>query len=547
MSRFQTKRSCGSSRRRPGRRLDPLRQLAAVLRLAQVARDHDHARRSPRPRARRRARPCPRSRSPRSRLLASSVAEQRERRRPQPGAEDAVGDEGPVAHPRAAGDERRQRPHQADEAPDQDRLARRGARSTPRPARSARGVIRTFGPCRRTKSRPSRRPMKKLVVSPAQAQNQTIAIVITIDVSPWPATAPPRITAVSPGNTSPTKAPVSRKASSADQQRRSSRRALARGPRAAARCRCRGRTAGRRRSRRDHDRGDHDQPPAGSRFSPSSCKRSPIIGAAAAPRRSRSRSGAAAPRRRRRRRPGRRRARPRSAPSRRPATARRPTSSSAASASAICGPQRDRRLLEVVDEQLRVVERRRAARRPPRAAAPPSSLELRRRRARARARPPRRRRPPSTSPSSSGISTTANSPGAGSGSTTSPAPPTSANAGLELRRHVGAERPPRAPADPVELARGQPQHRGRVGAAAAEPGGDRDPLLDLDPQRRPPPAARAHRLERHRRPGSARRPRRRPPRPPRPPRSATSIRSASSSGQNSERSSCRPSSRRPPR
>ena len=55
--------------------------------------------------------------------------------------------------------------------------------------------------------------MQKLVVSPAQAQNQTIAIVITIDVSPCPATAPPRITAVSPGKTSPMKAPVSRKAS----------------------------------------------------------------------------------------------------------------------------------------------------------------------------------------------------------------------------------------------------------------------------------------------------------------------------------------------
>ena len=49
--------------------------------------------------------------------------------------------------------------------------------------------------------------MKKLVVSPAQAQNQTIAIVITIDVSPCPATAPPRITAVSPGNDEPDERP----------------------------------------------------------------------------------------------------------------------------------------------------------------------------------------------------------------------------------------------------------------------------------------------------------------------------------------------------
>ena len=59
----------------------------------------------------------------RSRLCASEVAEQRERRRPEPGAEDAVRDEGAVAHPRAAGDERGQRSHQTDEAPDQDRLA----------------------------------------------------------------------------------------------------------------------------------------------------------------------------------------------------------------------------------------------------------------------------------------------------------------------------------------------------------------------------------------------------------------------------------------
>ena len=74
-------------------------------------------------------------------------------------------------------------------------------------------VIRTLGPWRSTNPRPSRRPIQKLVVSPSQAQNQTIAIVITIDVSPWPATAPPRITAVSPGKTRPTNAPVSRNAS----------------------------------------------------------------------------------------------------------------------------------------------------------------------------------------------------------------------------------------------------------------------------------------------------------------------------------------------
>ena len=55
--------------------------------------------------------------------------------------------------------------------------------------------------------------MKNDVVSPAQAQNQTIAIVMITFVSPCPATAPPRITAVSPGKTRPTNAPVSRNAS----------------------------------------------------------------------------------------------------------------------------------------------------------------------------------------------------------------------------------------------------------------------------------------------------------------------------------------------
>ena len=54
--------------------------------------------------------------------------------------------------------------------------------------------------------------MKNEVVSPAQAQNHTIAIVMITFVSPCPATAPARITAVSPGNTRPTNAPVSRKA-----------------------------------------------------------------------------------------------------------------------------------------------------------------------------------------------------------------------------------------------------------------------------------------------------------------------------------------------
>ena len=42
---------------------------------------------------------------------------------PEPTAEDAVGEEVAVAHPRAAGDEGREGPHQADEATDEDRLA----------------------------------------------------------------------------------------------------------------------------------------------------------------------------------------------------------------------------------------------------------------------------------------------------------------------------------------------------------------------------------------------------------------------------------------
>ena len=43
--------------------------------------------------------------------------------RPEPGAEDAVRDEGAVAHPRAAGDEGREGADEADEAADEDRLA----------------------------------------------------------------------------------------------------------------------------------------------------------------------------------------------------------------------------------------------------------------------------------------------------------------------------------------------------------------------------------------------------------------------------------------
>ena len=54
--------------------------------------------------------------------------------------------------------------------------------------------------------------MKKLVVSPSTAQIQTIPISGSRSISPWPAITPPAITTVSPGATSPTNAPVSRKA-----------------------------------------------------------------------------------------------------------------------------------------------------------------------------------------------------------------------------------------------------------------------------------------------------------------------------------------------
>ena len=109
---------------RPGEpvSLHPRDQPAAVVGLAQEAHRHhgadDHGDGDPEDQ-RRAARDLGRL----VEALGEEVAEQRERCRPQPGAEDAVGDERPVAHPRAAGDERRQRANEADEATDQDRLA----------------------------------------------------------------------------------------------------------------------------------------------------------------------------------------------------------------------------------------------------------------------------------------------------------------------------------------------------------------------------------------------------------------------------------------
>jgi hypothetical protein len=54
--------------------------------------------------------------------------------------------------------------------------------------------------------------MKKLVVSPAMQQAQVRPISGRMAIVPWPAITPPAITTVSPGATSPTKAPVSRNA-----------------------------------------------------------------------------------------------------------------------------------------------------------------------------------------------------------------------------------------------------------------------------------------------------------------------------------------------
>src|SRR5205814_1113831 len=55
--------------------------------------------------------------------LVEEVAEEDVRRAPQTGAEDAVGEEGAVRHPRRSGDERSDRANESDEAADEDRLA----------------------------------------------------------------------------------------------------------------------------------------------------------------------------------------------------------------------------------------------------------------------------------------------------------------------------------------------------------------------------------------------------------------------------------------
>ena len=159
-------------------------------------------------------------------------------------------------------------------------------------------------------------------------------------------------------------------------------------------------------------------------------------------------------------------------------------------------PQRDRRLAEVVDEQPRVVERRR----PSPAAA--SSCSRSATSSSAGRGSPSRSASLKTSgvrrPASSGISTAR--PLAAHRQRRQPLPRPLDEHGLrlQLRGHVGAERG-RDPLEPVDLAGREPQHRRGVGAAAAEAGSDRDPLLDLDPQRRRLPARLAQRRQRRRR------------------------------------------------
>ena len=130
-------RSSGSSRRSPGRRRRSARRPARGSRGSRRYRETTTAATITATTIPNTSAPLPAISVARSRLCGEGVAEQAERRRPQPGAEHAVRDEGAVAHPRAAGDERRQRPDEPDEATDQDRLAAVAAEVAPRPARSA--------------------------------------------------------------------------------------------------------------------------------------------------------------------------------------------------------------------------------------------------------------------------------------------------------------------------------------------------------------------------------------------------------------------------
>ena len=165
------------------------------------------------------------------------------------------------------------------------------------------------------------------------------------------------------------------------------------------------------------------------------------------------------------------------------------------------GSQGERRRLEVVGEQVRVVERRGAgargvadpgarARRAPRPGGRCRGGRPRRRRRRSRARPRRGSARPRTPRAAAAPPPPRRRPRGAPGSDGS---------ARGRRRPVGR----RARSSPATSSTGEAQHRGRVGAAAAEPGGDRDPLLDLDPHRRPLPAALAELGEGAAPPGSA--------------------------------------------
>ena len=71
------------------------------------------------------------------------------------------------------------------------------------------------------------------------------------------------------------------------------------------------------------------------------------------------------------------------------------------------------------------------------------------------------------------------------------------------RRATSRGRPARHPRAGARTRRGQPQHGGRIGRAAAEPGGDRDLLLDRDPHRGASQPKRSRKASSAEPPGSA--------------------------------------------
>ena len=193
-----------------------------------------------------------------------------------------------------------------------------------------------------------------------------------------------------------------------------------------------------------------------------------------------------------------------------------------------------RRRLEVVLEQLGVVERRGAGagrgQQPLR-----QRLQLARRCGRARAGRPRRRprRSRGRRRPAAGRPRAARGRAAARPSPPRRGPAPARGRAARGRRRRARRRAPRGPEPTPSLAGSrQAQDGGRVGRAAAQPGGDRDPLLDLDPQRRPAasPARAARRAPAPRgsRPRPPRRgPRRARPRRPRSRRRAPAARTAS--------------------